>query len=59
MASASPLPINSTAFLILNPCCNPSFGKIAPDFPAMQKFLDYWRANLDGCCVPSAIRISA
>ena len=21
---------------------------IAPDFPEMQKFLDFWRANLDG-----------
>jgi uncharacterized protein Usg len=21
---------------------------LAPDFPEMQKFLDYWQANLDG-----------
>jgi uncharacterized protein Usg len=21
---------------------------LAPDFPQMQKFLDYWQANLDG-----------
>ena len=44
---ALPPRISSTAF----PISNPSFWQdydLAPDFPEMQKFLNYWQANLDG-----------